>query len=231
MVDGIAQQTGASHSSAVKKKIFLIDDHAILRDGLRKLIESEKDLEICGEASSGKEAVEGMMESRPHAVILDISLPGTNGIEWIKSFRVRFPLLKILVLSMHDEVIYAERALRAGAKGYVMKNESSQLVLEALRKVLDDKLFLSPSASARLLANMVTQPNDPVSGLRKLTDRELEILDLVGQGLSTAEISRKLSVSPKTVESHRGNLRRKLSLRSGAELIRFAMASKEERLG
>jgi len=213
-----------------KRRIFLVDDHPILRDGLRRLLETESDLQVCGEAESARKAFDRIEATSPELVIVDISLPGPSGIELIKGLKARFPDLRMLVLSMHDESLYAERALRAGAKGYVMKQTPTEYLLTAVRRVLKDEIYLSNSLSSQLLGSLVAQKTKPGSVLEKLSDREFEIVRLIGKGFTTSEVAKELCISSKTVESHRGNIRRKLNLRSGSELVRFAMAQAEDRV-
>jgi len=213
-----------------KRRIFLVDDHPVLRDGLKRLLEAEPDLHVCGEAESARKAFDKIDATSPELVIVDISLPGTSGIELIKGLKARFPALRMLVLSMHDEALYAERVLRAGAKGYVMKQAPTEYLLTAVRRVLKDEIYLSQPLSSQLLGSLVSQKSKPGSILEKLSDREFEIVRLIGKGFVTSEVARKLSISSKTVESHRGNIRRKLNLRSGSELVRFALAHAEDRI-
>ena len=213
-----------------KRRIFLIDDHPVLRDGLKRLLEAETDLCVCGEAESARRVFDRIEASSPELAIIDISMPGPSGLELIKGLKARFPDLSMLVLSMHDESLYAERALRAGAKGYVMKQAPTEYLLTAVRRVLKNEIYLSQPLSSQLLGSLVSQKVSPGSVLRKLSDRELEIVRLIGKGFTTREVARELGISSKTVESHRGNIRRKLNLRSGSELVRFALAHAEDRI-
>ena len=212
-----------------KRRIFLVDDHPVLRDGLRCLLDSEPDLQVCGEAESARTAYDSIQATSPELAIVDISMPGPSGIELIKGLRMRFPKLPILMLSMHDEVLYAERALRAGAKGYVMKQAPTEQLLTAVRRVLRNDVYLSQPLSSRFLGAFLSQKAIQGPILEKLSDRELEILRLIGKGFSTGEVARQLGISKKTVESHRGNVRRKLNLRNGSELMRFALAHVKDR--
>jgi DNA-binding NarL/FixJ family response regulator len=212
----------------VKHRIFMIDGHGVLRDGLRRVMEDQPDLEMIGEAENGRKGLARIEAAKPDLVIVEISLPGANGIELIKSLKAQFPDLEVLVLSMHPEALYAERALRAGAKGYIMKQASAEEFLAAIRTVLNDDVYLSPNCSSTLLKSMVSQRQQPTNILDKLSDRELEIVRLIGEGFTTREIANDLGISVKTVESHRGNIRLKLKLKSGAELIRFALAHRDE---
>jgi DNA-binding NarL/FixJ family response regulator len=213
-----------------KRRIFLVDDHPVLRDGLRRLLEAEPDLQICGEADSARKVFDKIEAAAPELAIVDISLPGPSGLEVIKGLKSRFPDLRILVLSMHDEALYAERSLRAGARGYVMKQAPTESLLTAVRRVLRDEIYLSQALSSQLLGVFVSQKAVPGSVLQKLSDRELEIVRLIGKGSTTGEVASELGISSKTVESHRGNIRRKLNLRSGSQLMRFALTHAEEQI-
>ncbi len=219
-----------SEPAGGKRRIFLVDDHPVLRAGFRCLLEAEPNLQVCGEAESARKAFDRIQAASPELIIVDISLPGPSGIELIKGLKARFPALRILVLSMHDEALYAERALRAGAKGYVMKQAPTEDLLTAVRRVLNNEIYLSQSLSTQLLGAFVSQKRDPGPILKKLSDREFEIVRLIGKGFTTGETAKELGISSKTVESHRGNIRRKLNLRSGAELVRFALANTEDRV-
>lgn len=204
-----------------RSSVFLVDDHPLVRRGLRELLSSEAGLQVCGEAESADEALARLDDTACDLAIIDISLPGPNGLELIKRLQARFPDLAILVYSMHDEAIYAERALRAGARGYLQKQEPTDRVVAAVRRVLDGHLSLSPSMTDRLLGNHTRdERRHPVS---RLTDRELEVFDLLGQAQGTRQIASQLNLSPKTVESHRENIKRKLGLRNHNELMRRAV--------
>jgi DNA-binding NarL/FixJ family response regulator len=196
--------------------------------GLRRLLEAESDLCVCGEAENSKKACERIAEVSPELAIVDISLPGSDGIELIKDLRVRFPEVKLLMLSMHDEALYAERALRAGAMGYIMKQAPTEHLLTAVRTVLNNERYLSQSMASKFVEAFVAQKKTTNSSLKKLSDRELEIIRFLGKGFTTAEVAKQLGISGKTVESHRGNLRRKLNLRNGSELLRYALAHSDE---
>ena len=221
------KKTTKSSSRALKSRIFIVDDHTILRDGLRRLLESEADLEVCGEAENAKKACERIAALCPEIAIVDISLPGPDGIELIKDLRQRFPAVKLLMLSMHDEAVYAERALRAGALGYIMKQAPTELLLQAVRNVLNNKRYLSPAMASQFVDAFVSQKK--AKGVHtKLSDRELEIVRMIGKGFTTAEVAKQLGISGKTVESHRGNLRRKLNLKSGSDLLRYALGHADD---
>lgn len=207
----------------MKSKIMIIDDHAIVLHGLKELINSEPDLEITMMADSAERALDMLKEQRPDVVVTDISLPGLSGLELIKEVSKLHADLPILVLSMHDELVHGERALRAGAKGYLVKQEAPENVIEAIRTVLSGELYLSDRMQSLITRKARGRPgNQPISVLSGLTDREHEIFRLIGIGLGTSEIAVKLNRSVKTVEAHRANLKTKLGLRNALELTRFA---------
>jgi DNA-binding NarL/FixJ family response regulator len=210
-------------SKTPKKRILIVDDHPMMREGLRQLIGNEPDLEICGEAEEPSAALAQAEEAKPDLAIVDITLRSSNGLELIKDLALRSPQTAVLVISMHDESLYAERVLRAGGRGYVMKQEGGAKILEAIRRVLDGKTFVSEKISARVLdlySGRGSQSGNPVD---KLSDREFEVFQLIAQGLSTKEIGDKLHVSVKTVEVHRVNIKTKLGIATAQELIRFAV--------
>lgn len=209
--------------SAKAKRIVIVDDHPLFRKGLEQLINSTDDsFAICGEAGDAADGISRIRELKPDLVIVDLSLPGANGIELIKNIRAEFHKLPILILSMHDESLYALRALRAGAQGYVMKQEALQNVIGAIREVLAGRPYLSSQMSAKLITSFAsgsTQAN-PTD---KLSDRELEILELIGKGRDVHEISGALHISRKTVETHRAHIKEKLNLKNAREVNRFAV--------
>lgn len=208
-----------------KWTVFVVEDHPIMRDGISQLIAQQPDLEVCGGASGGPEALEALKTSAPDLLLVDISLPGMDGIELIKAVKKRTADLPMLVLSMHEEALYAERAIRAGAKGYVMKHASPGALLEAIRKVLAGKVFLSPAMTDKLLEKAAgAGPAGSESPVAALSDRELEIFKLVGRGLRTQRISAELNLSVKTVETYYSRIKQKLNLRDAAELLQMAIA-------
>lgn len=210
--------------SNARAKILLVDDHPIVRQGLAELIEQEDDLVICGEAQSGFEALQAIATAKPDLAMVDISLQGTNGLELIKQIKAGHSDVPVLVLSMHDETLYAERALRAGARGYVMKEEATARLITAIRRVLSGEIYLSERMSARLLSRFVDGgPQTGGSAMERLSDRELEVFELIGRGLSTRRIAEELHLSIKTIESHREHIKEKLKLESSQELMRHAM--------
>lgn len=206
-----------------KRKIFIVDDHPIMRQGIGQLINHEPDLEVVGEAEDAASALTGVMETQPDLVIIDISLPGKNGLELIKDIRAVHKQAALLVHSMHDESLYVERVLRAGAQGYIMKHEGGKKVMDAIRKVLSGDIYVSNSMSAKILeifSNRRSATTDPVEAL---SDRQFEIFQMIGQGKGTRIISEELNVSVKTVDAHRANIKEKLGLRTGNELVRYAV--------
>lgn len=205
-----------------KKKILIVDDHPIMRQGLALLIRTDPGLEVCGEAESASKAVEAAMDLKPDLVIADISLPGRNGLELIKDLQSLQPGLPVLVVSMHDESIYAERVLRAGGRGYVMKGEGGQKLMNAIQQVLGGGIFVSQNISAQIL-ELFSGRRSGTSPVEKLSDREFEVFQLIGQGRSTREIAAELHISIKTVEVHRVNIKEKLDLKTASELIHYAV--------
>jgi DNA-binding NarL/FixJ family response regulator len=207
-----------------KTRVLLIDDHPIVRYGFAQLLASAADLEVCGQAADARAALELLAETAPHVVVLDISLGATSGIDLIHDIKERVPGAAVLVVSMHDEMLYAERVLRAGASGYVMKHEATDAMVRAIRTVATGGTFVSEAMSMRLLQRMVAG-GVPRGGspLEALSDRELEVLGLMGKGLGTRQIAEQLHISVKTVESYRARLKEKMNLRSGIELLRFAV--------
>jgi DNA-binding NarL/FixJ family response regulator len=200
-------------------RIFLVDDHPILREGLSVRIRAEPGLSVCGEAETAQQALQLIPQRKPDLAIVDISLEDSHGLELIKDLRAICPALRILVLSMHDESLYAERVLHAGAMGYVMKREPPQKLVRAIRQVLADEIYLSEAMTKQMLRAVATARSAArVTPLERLSDRELEVFELIGQGHQPRVIARKLHRSVKTIEYHRDNIKRKLELRSAEEL-------------
>lgn len=208
-----------------KSSIFLVDDHPIMRDGISQLINQQLDLEICGQASNAPEALNALNRIDPDLLLVDISLTGMDGIELIKIVKKRKGRLPMLVLSMHAEALYAERAIRAGARGYVMKHASAETLLTAIRKVLAGKVYLSAAMTEKFLEKATRDDlagsESPVAGL---SDRELEIFKLIGQGLRPQRISEELNLSIKTVETYYSRIKQKLGIKDAAELLQMAIA-------
>jgi len=214
----------ASETQTAKAKVLLVDDHPIVRQGLGQLINEEPDLSIVAEAEDFQQALSAVDSANPDVAIVDISLKDRSGIELIKEIRARKPELPILVLSMHDESLHAERVLRAGAKGYIMKQEATEQVMNAIRRVLRGEVYLSERMASRMVNRLVAGPqNVGGSPIERLSDREFEVFQMIGQGVGPSEIAEKLGLSVKTVETHRERIKEKLNLASGSELIRYAM--------
>jgi DNA-binding NarL/FixJ family response regulator len=206
-----------------KKKIFIVDDHPMMRDGLAQMIANEPDLSVCGEAENASEALEKIEKIRPDLALVDITLRSGSGLELIKDLQARLPTVAVLVISMHDESLYAERVLRAGGRGYIMKQEGGKKLMEAIRQVLSGQTYISPKISAKIVDAFTGRRSENSPAVETLTDREFEVFQLIGAGLSTKEIADKLHVSPKTVEVHRVNIKDKLNVATAPELIRFAV--------
>lgn len=217
-----SQKTTAPKS---KQRIFLVDDHPITREGLARLINHERDMEVCGQANNAAKAVTDIEPLKPDLVVVDVSLTtGASGLELIKDLGARHPRLRMLALSTHDEALYAERALRAGAKGYVMKQEPTEKVMAAIRQVLDGGIFLSDAMKDRLLRKITQSGSAPsASEIERLSDRELEVYRLIGQGRGTRQIADELHLSMSTVETYRTHIKEKLHLASAPELVRRAV--------
>ena len=207
-----------------KSRILLVDDHPIVREGLGARIDQEPDLAVCGLAADAHEAMDLIAEARPDLVIADLSLGGKPGLELVKDLDSHYPNLPVLVLSLHDETLWAERVLRAGAKGYISKSQATQKVVDAIHHVLDGGIWVSDKINDLLLKKYAkNQMPTPGSPLERLSDRELEIFQMIGQGLTVREIAGRLFLSHKTVEVHRDHIRDKLGLKSSAELLRYAV--------
>jgi DNA-binding NarL/FixJ family response regulator len=210
--------------SGKKSRVFVVDDHPIVRRGLALLINREPDLAVCGEAEDAQAAMQSVTALRPDIMVVDISLNGPDGLDLLKDVRMRHPGLPVLILSMHDESIYAERALRAGAQGYIMKQEATEKVLVALRRILSHEIYISERIANRILQRYIGNPNiERPSPVADLTDRELEVFRLIGEGHSTRQIAEELHISVKTVESYQAHIKEKLSLRSARELVQHAI--------
>jgi DNA-binding NarL/FixJ family response regulator len=222
MITNIKETHGSF--TARKKKVFVVDDHPIVRQGLSLLINQEADLAVCGEAEEMHSALQAIAAANPDILIVDISLNGPDGLELLKNARIASPRLPVLILSMHDETIYAERALRAGANGYIMKQEATEKVLVALRRILSGEIYVSDRVANSMLQHYVrgSHPAER-SSVSELTDRELEVFRLIGEGHGTRQIAEALHLSVKTVESYQAHIKEKLSLRSGRELVQHAV--------
>jgi DNA-binding NarL/FixJ family response regulator len=221
----MAKATAQHFTASQKKSILLVDDHPIVLEGLKQLIEQQSDLMVCGELADGRVTLQTVDRLRPDLAIIDISLKTVNGLDVIKALKAQHPDLPVLALSMHDETLYAERALRAGANGYVMKQEATKNLLTAVRQLLGGGLYLSDHVTAKLLSRVAnTKAGAKRSELEELSDRELEVFQLIGQGAGTRRIAEMLRLSIKTIESHRENIKRKLKLQDAAELVQYAIS-------
>ncbi|MDX2081535.1 MAG: response regulator transcription factor [Terrimicrobiaceae bacterium] len=209
-----------------KKKIFIVDDHPLVRERLTELIDREADLMVCGEAEDRSEAFAAILEKKPFLVLLDFTLKSSHGIDLIKDLRAAAPEIRLLVVSMHDELLYAERCLRAGAHGYITKQQASRHVMQAIRRVLDGDLYLSDEVSKQLVERSLGAPRGRRSDsiVSNLADRELQVFELIGQGWSTRQIAESLSIDPKTIDTYRARIREKLGLKNSAELLQQAIA-------
>lgn len=204
--------------------MLIVDDHPVFRHGVSQLIRNLPEIIVCGEAQDSHSALQAMRETRPDIALLDVSMPGTNGIELIKLMLSEQPKLMILMVSMHDESLYALRALRAGAKGYVMKQQAMDNLLDAVRKVLSGGIYVSPQFSERLVFKAIQgSDSDLGSPVDKLSDRELEVLQLFGHGKSTREVGESLHLSVKTIETHRAHIKEKLGFKDAEEMVKFAI--------
>ena len=211
-------------SKPAKKHILIVDDHPMMRQGLAQLINNEPDLSVAWEADNAGQALEVISTQGPDLVIADISLPDKNGLELIKDIHVLRPGVPILVVSMHDETLYAERVLRAGGRGYIMKQEGGKKLMEALRQVLGGQIYVSEKISARILEMFSAgRSKTSESPMGRLSDREFEVFRLIGEGKGTREIANKLHLSVKTVEVHRANIKEKLNLKTATDLVRQAV--------
>jgi len=210
--------------AAATKRILILDDHPMMREGLAQLIGNEPDLVVCGEAENANEAIDKINDLKPDLLLADITLPGKNGLELIKDVQALQPGLAVLVISMHDESLYTERVLRAGGRGYIMKQEGGRKLMLAIRQVLSGQIYVSEKMSAKILETFSGRRGDAAgSPVEKLTDREFEVFQLIGEGKATKEIAAHLRLSAKTVEVHRLNIKRKLNVHTAAELIRYAV--------
>jgi DNA-binding NarL/FixJ family response regulator len=217
----------AANQNEKKAKVLIVDDHAIVRQGLAELINDQNDLVTCGEAESPPQAMKVIAETKPDVAVVDVSLKGGDGIELCRQIHEQWPNIPVLVLSMHDEALYAERVLRAGALGYVMKQAPQDTVMAAIRRVLKGETYLSDQMSAKLLRSLSgNRGSADAPPLERLSDRELQIFRLIGQGRSVKDIAEELFLSPKTVETHKEHIKQKLNLDTSNDLLRYAIEAR-----
>jgi DNA-binding NarL/FixJ family response regulator len=208
----------------LRKRVFLVDDHAVFREGFRELLNSSDDLLLCGEASTAEDALQEIPGASPDIVLVDLILIGTGGMELVKSLTALHPRLPVLILTMHDEFLFAERALKAGAKGYIMKRQAIRELKSAIHRILEGGMYVSEELTDRLLKSVVQLGTGPsMSPLELLSDREIEVFELIGKGLGTSLIARTLHLGVKTVETYRAKIKQKLDLKDGAALLQSAM--------
>ncbi len=213
---------GSGADSMPVKRVLLVDDHPIVRRGLRRLIDCEPEIEVCGEAETVRDARQAIRELNPDAVVVDISLRDGDGMELVTDLHAHHPKLPVLVLSMHDEAIYAERLLSAGARGYIMKQAAGAEFISALRRVLGGGVWVSEAVGTRMLERVTAVEERAADPIERLSNRELQVLRMIGRGLSTREVADRLNLSVKTVESHRQRIKLKLGLSTSAQLVQFA---------
>jgi DNA-binding NarL/FixJ family response regulator len=223
---GLHPMNPTSHSGTVarKSRVFIVDDHPLVREGLTNLINGQDDLIVCGEAKDSAQAINGIVKARPDVALIDISLENESGLELVKQLRSQFPQVSLIILSMHDEALYAERALRAGARGYVMKHETSKSVLASIRQVLAGGVYVSAKIVKRMALRLASSHEAIArSPVERLSDRELEIFRLLGQGRTTSQIAGDLNLSLKTVQAYCARAKEKFGVTSLTELLRAAI--------
>jgi DNA-binding NarL/FixJ family response regulator len=220
----MGDRTAQRKSHRGEKMVLIVDDHPIVRRGLAELVNQETGLVVCGQAEDAHQAMEAIKAQQPDMVIVDVSLKETSGLELIKDIKTRYPGLPVLTLSMHDESLYAERALRAGARGYIMKQQATEELVTAIRKVLNGQLYVSDAIAAKMVGKLVGGgPDAGASAMERLSDRELEVFRLIGAGHGTRRIAEKLHLSVKTIETYRAHIKEKLNLADSVELVQHAI--------
>jgi DNA-binding NarL/FixJ family response regulator len=221
----------ANSGKAKATRILLVDDHPVVRDGFAEVINRESDLTVCAAAEDRAGALQAIETTRPGLVVIDLTLKNSSGMELIKDIHARWPKLLILVVSMHNENLYAERVLRAGARGYITKQQATRDILQAIRRVLSGGIYLNETTGAAVLARLASNPQAKEDAvLDQLTDRELQVFELTGQGFNTREISNQLRIDMKTVETYRLRIREKLNLENSSELLKLAIRWRQDRL-
>jgi DNA-binding NarL/FixJ family response regulator len=222
----VAMQRKTSENTASRRKrtVLIVDDHPIVRQGLAQLINQEKDLEVCGQAEDAHEALQAIRHLNPDLVVTDISLKDTSGIDLIKDLKIQYPSLPVLALSMYDEAVYGERALRAGARGYIMKQEATEKVVTAIRRVLAGEVYVSADMATKMVSKLIGGgPRQVGSSVERLSDRELEVFRLIGEGYGTREMADRMHLSVKTIETYRAHIKEKLAVEDANELLRVAI--------
>ncbi len=220
----MARKKQADKADENKSNILLVDDHPIVRQGLAELVNQQTDLAVCGQAEDAYQAMKAVKELKPDMAIVDISLKETSGMELIKDLNSQYPDLPVLALSMHDESLYAERALRAGARGYIMKDEATEKVIMAIHKILRGEIYISDKMATKMMRKLVGSSTEVnTSPVDRLSDRELEVFQLIGKGFGTRQISERLFLSIKTIETYRAHIKEKLHLADSAEMLRYAI--------
>jgi DNA-binding NarL/FixJ family response regulator len=220
----MARKKQPDKTNEKKAKILIVDDHPIVRQGLTELVNHEKDLVVCGQAEDANQAMKAVKELKPDLVIVDISLKETSGMELIKDLNAQYPNLPVLALSMHDESLYAERVLRAGARGYIMKAEATEKVIIAIRKILSGEICISDKMASKMMRKLIGGNSEiNASPVDLLSDRELEVFQLIGKGFGTRQIAERLFLSIKTIETYRAHIKEKLDLADSAELLQYAI--------
>jgi DNA-binding NarL/FixJ family response regulator len=225
MLTNSAPQSLLSDSRSAKLRVLVVDDHDLVRFGTSRLIEAQPDLEVCGEAPDVSTALQLVRSTEPHLAIIDLSLKEGSGLDLVRELKQAFPSVLTIICSMHDETLYAPRALRAGARGYVSKQHAAQVLIDAIRHVLDGRVYLSPEMTGRMLERAAGAARaETTSPLDALSDRELQVFELIGEGLTVREIAERLYISPKTIEFHRERIRNRLQFPNNAILTRHAIA-------
>jgi DNA-binding NarL/FixJ family response regulator len=224
-IPGVTKPVRKHRSAAPQKRIVVVDDHPIVRERLAEILNRELDLQVCGEAEDRSTAIRVVDETTPDLVIVDLTLKNSDGLELIKDLRSRWPTILILVVSMHDESLYAERVIRAGARGYITKQEATHSIIHAVRRVFQGGVYLNERAASQLLGRLARAGNRPADGPGELlADRELQVFELTGQGLSILQIAQRLHIGAKTVETYRARIREKLHLKDASELLQSAIS-------